>query len=93
MSPLHTPTQHEYEAGMKQAIGRARRYGQKKIVHVYHMLVKETLEVNVIQERRGEVVACQGNCAKFVDDIEGIEDVQTCEGEELDLELGGANLM
>ncbi|KAJ5805782.1 C-5 cytosine methyltransferase [Penicillium pulvis] len=93
VSPLHTPTQHEYEAGMKQAIGRARRYGQKKIVHVYHMLVKETLEVNVIQERRGEVVACQGNCAKFVDDIEDIEDVQTCEGEELDLELGGANLM
>lgn len=78
---------------MKQAIGRARRYGQKRTVHVYHMLVKDTLEVNLIQDRREQIVVCSGDCAEFVDDIDGIEDVLTCEGEELDLGLGGANLM
>ncbi|KAJ6110097.1 C-5 cytosine methyltransferase [Penicillium sp. IBT 16267x] len=92
VSPLHTPTQHDYEAGMKQAIGRARRYGQKKTVHVYHMLVKFTAEINLIQDRREQILACQGDSARFVFDIEemSVED-ETCEGEDLD--FGGDNLI
>ncbi|KAJ5676206.1 hypothetical protein N7462_009103 [Penicillium macrosclerotiorum] len=53
LSPLHAPTQHDYEAGMTQAIGRVRRFGQEKSVHVYHMLVPQTAEVNIYQGRHG----------------------------------------
>ncbi|KAJ5353028.1 hypothetical protein N7452_002002 [Penicillium brevicompactum] len=53
LSPLFTSTQHDWEAGMTQAIGRARRYGQQKTVHVYHLLVKNTYDVNIFQERHG----------------------------------------
>jgi SNF2 family DNA or RNA helicase len=38
LSPLLAKTQYEYEANMKQAIRRARRYGQEKPVHVYHFV-------------------------------------------------------
>lgn len=38
---------------MTQAIGRARRYGQQRTVHVYHLLVKNTYDVNIFQERHG----------------------------------------
>ncbi|KAJ5921180.1 C-5 cytosine methyltransferase [Penicillium verhagenii] len=56
VSPLHTMSQHEYDAGMKQAIGRARRYGQNKTVNIYHMLVENTAEINVVEERRKETL-------------------------------------
>ena len=36
---------------MTQAIGRARRYGQKRKVQVYHLLVKNTYDVNIFQKR------------------------------------------
>lgn len=78
---------------MKQAIGRARRYGQPKTVNVYHMLVKGTLEINLIQDRREQIVVCSGDFAKFVDNTDGMDDFETCEGEELELELVGANLV
>lgn len=38
---------------MTQAIGRARRYGQQRTVHVYHLLVRNTYEVNIFQKRHG----------------------------------------
>lgn len=36
---------------MTQAIGRARRFGQKKHVHVYHLLAENTADVSIFQER------------------------------------------
>jgi hypothetical protein len=51
LSPLFVATQHDWEAGMTQAIGRARRFGQERAVHVYHLLVKNTYDVNIFQKR------------------------------------------
>jgi hypothetical protein len=49
-------TQYDYDSSMTQAIGRALRYGQTRRVHVYHLLVKKTIDVNIFQERRGKVL-------------------------------------
>ena len=46
---------------MTQAIGRARRYGQTKAVHVYHMLAKFTADVNVYQQRQDRVLVGRGD--------------------------------
>lgn len=51
-----TQTQYDYDSSMTQAIGRARRYGQIKHVHVYHLLVKRTIDVNIFQDRRGKIL-------------------------------------
>lgn len=36
---------------MTQAIGRARRYGQKKSVYIYHMAARNTMDVDVLEKR------------------------------------------
>lgn len=56
LSPLLALTQHEYEAGMTQAIGRCRRYGQERTVHVHHMLSAFTADLNVWQDRTSLVL-------------------------------------
>lgn len=42
----------KYQSAMEQAIGRARRYGQKKEVHVYHFLYQHTFDVDLFEEMR-----------------------------------------
>ncbi|KAI5288949.1 hypothetical protein KEM54_004637 [Ascosphaera aggregata] len=56
LSPLFTMSKYDYTSGMTQAIGRARRYGQTKHVHIYHFLTLNTLEVNIFEQRRQEVI-------------------------------------
>lgn len=51
LSPLILPEQSDWESGMIQAIGRVRRYGQKRDVHVYHLLSKDTADVTIFKER------------------------------------------
>ena len=41
---------------MAQAIGRSRRYGQEKHVHVYHFMALKTIEVSIFETRRRQVV-------------------------------------
>ncbi len=48
--------QQIYDSTMKQAIGRAHRYGQKKIVQVYHFLTAFTFDVDLFEERRHQIV-------------------------------------
>lgn len=36
---------------MTQAIGRARRWGQEKLVHVYHFVTTKTIDVDIIEQR------------------------------------------
>ncbi|KAL1955354.1 hypothetical protein VTO42DRAFT_8636 [Malbranchea cinnamomea] len=55
-SPLVARSQYDYESGMAQAIGRCRRYGQLKHVHIYHLLTLKTIEVNIFEQRRREQV-------------------------------------
>jgi hypothetical protein len=46
---------------MTQAIGRSLRYGQKKTVHIYHMLSMDTADVTIFQARnKGSIVCCDG---------------------------------
>ncbi|WEW57992.1 hypothetical protein PRK78_003459 [Emydomyces testavorans] len=54
--PLIALSQYNYDSGMSQAIGRSRRYGQQKHVHIYHFLVLKTVEVNIFERRRRECV-------------------------------------
>lgn len=50
-SPLLTSTQQSYIASMTQCIGRAKRYGQQKTVHVYRFVALRTIDVDILQER------------------------------------------
>ncbi|KAL2374928.1 hypothetical protein RJ035_003387 [Blastomyces gilchristii] len=52
--PLFAKSQYDYNSGMAQAIGRSRRYGQQKHVHIYHFLALKTIEVNIFEQRRQE---------------------------------------
>lgn len=36
---------------MIQAIGRVRRYGQKRTVHVWHLLSDDTADITILKER------------------------------------------
>ncbi|CAD6580658.1 MAG: hypothetical protein ASARMPRED_000285 [Alectoria sarmentosa] len=56
-SPLLTDTQQEYNASSTQCIGRAKRYGQQKTVHVYRILALRTIDVDILQEREQKTLA------------------------------------
>jgi len=36
---------------MAQAIARSRRYGQQKKVHIYHVIAKRTIDVDILEHR------------------------------------------
>jgi len=58
-SPFYTTglnAQDKYEAAITQAIGRAKRFGQEKIVHVYHFLTVETIDVDYYEARTRQVI-------------------------------------
>ncbi|RDW92414.1 hypothetical protein BP5796_01808 [Coleophoma crateriformis] len=48
--------QAAYRDQKLQAIGRARRHGQKHDVHVYEMLSSNTIDVDIIQMRTGKIL-------------------------------------
>ncbi|KAL3480708.1 hypothetical protein BJX99DRAFT_266140 [Aspergillus californicus] len=84
LSPLLAQTQYDYDSSMIQAIGRCRRYGQTKHVHVYHLLAKMTIDVNIFQERRGKVLVERGGEAVLVSSEDALEsEAMTCQGPEL----------
>ena len=68
VAPLLAPTQYDYESMMKQAVGRAFRYGQPKpIVHVYHFATMMTTEVNILEMReKGVLVDGADNEEQFI---------------------------
>lgn len=51
VSPLITRNQNEWDAQMKQALGRCVRYRQKKTVYIYHFVVDETIEADTLEWR------------------------------------------
>ncbi|EFQ99013.1 DNA repair protein rad8 [Nannizzia gypsea CBS 118893] len=59
--PLVAQSQYDYDSGMAQAIGRSRRYGQLKHVHIYHVLALKTVEVNIFEQRRRQYLAKRGD--------------------------------
>ena len=61
MSPYHvegSDGQREYDAAMKQAIGRALRMGQMKDrpVHVYQFFAKKTVDVDLLEHRNSMIL-------------------------------------
>lgn len=62
LSPLLRDSQYIYEATMAQAIGRARRHGQKKHIHVYRLAALHTIDVDILEhrERRTNAITEQG---------------------------------
>jgi hypothetical protein len=40
---------------MAQAIARCRRYGQKKTVHIYHIIAQRTIDVDILEHRHKRV--------------------------------------
>ncbi|KAF2759990.1 hypothetical protein EJ05DRAFT_475012 [Pseudovirgaria hyperparasitica] len=57
IAPLLSRTQEHYNQAMEQAIGRARRYGQKKEVQIYRFVALGTIEADILQLRE------RRNCA------------------------------
>jgi hypothetical protein len=51
--PLLAGSNQEYVAYETQAIGRIRRYGQKKKVHVWRFLANNTIDTRIFEERTG----------------------------------------
>lgn len=49
--PLLAATRQEYEAYETQAIGRIRRYGQTKTVHVWRFLARNTIDTEIFVDR------------------------------------------
>lgn len=84
LSPLLSQTQYDYDSSMTQAIGRCRRYGQTRHVHVYHLLAKLTIDVNIFQERREKVLVENNGEPVLVTRDEAVEsEAISCEGPSL----------
>ncbi|KAB2572419.1 DNA repair protein RAD5 [Lasiodiplodia theobromae] len=61
LSPLLTSTSQKYHAAMIQSIGRARRYGQQRPIHVYRFIAPHTIDVDILEQReqRSEALGSQ----------------------------------
>lgn len=66
VSPYLTDREQTYHAAMTQAIGRARRYGQTKVVHTYHFLALKTIDVDVFEQNNHVIVDTNFEKQKFV---------------------------
>lgn len=62
LSPLLKDSQYGYDSTMAQTIGRARRHGQKKEIHIYRIAALDTIDVDVLEqrERRKDALVEQG---------------------------------
>ncbi|KAL5360693.1 hypothetical protein BJX96DRAFT_184740 [Aspergillus floccosus] len=84
LSPMLAQTQYDYDSAVTQAIGRCRRYGQTKHVHIYHLLAKRTIDVNIFQERRGKVLVERKGVPVLVTPDEADEsEAMSCQGPSL----------
>jgi SNF2 family DNA or RNA helicase len=52
LSPLLTETQEIYDANETQAIGRVKRFGQRKHVHIYRFMTTGTVDEEIYTQRR-----------------------------------------
>ncbi|KAI9683648.1 MAG: hypothetical protein M1829_004953 [Trizodia sp. TS-e1964] len=65
LSPILTDSQYRYDSSMTQAIGRARRFGQKKTVYIYHFLSLKTIDVDIMELRSGKKLARRASDGSF----------------------------
>ncbi|KAL7418749.1 DNA (cytosine-5-)-methyltransferase dmt5 [Cryptotrichosporon argae] len=57
LGPLLVDSLHKYRQAETQAIGRVRRYGQSKTVHIHRLLALDTIDVAIYNERTKEMKA------------------------------------
>ena len=50
--PLLAGSQQEYDSYETQAVGRIRRFGQRKVVHVWRFLAEDTIDTEIYAQRR-----------------------------------------
>lgn len=55
LSPLLSPSKEIYQACETQAIGRLVRYGQTKHVYVYRFLTRDTIDMEIFDQRTKEL--------------------------------------
>lgn len=48
--------QQQYEAAMAQAVGRVRRFGQTRRVHIYQYVASKTIDVDILEKRSSKVL-------------------------------------
>jgi site-specific DNA-cytosine methylase len=51
LSPLLRDNQYSYDSTMAQAIGRVRRHGQTRPIHVYRICALHTIDVDILEHR------------------------------------------
>jgi hypothetical protein len=54
VSPLLTETDYEWRASETQAIGRIRRYGQTRKVHIWRFISEDTMDAEIYEKRTGK---------------------------------------
>jgi len=64
--PLHVASLQKYIACETQAIGRIRRYGQKKKVHLWRFLATDTIDTTIYNDRIAAQVALEKKRAQEV---------------------------
>lgn len=57
LGPLFTNSLMNYRAVETQAIGRVRRYGQDRTVHIHRLLAMDTIDVTIYEARQKELEA------------------------------------
>lgn len=83
VSPLITRDQAEWDAQMKQALGRCIRFRQKKTVHVYHMVMDETIEVDTLEWRyKKEILVSPGRAVGKFNTGDTIEFLERFDGQD-----------
>ena len=50
--PLLVNRQEEYNSCDTQAVGRIRRYGQSRVVHLYRFIVANSIDEDIFRQRR-----------------------------------------
>ncbi|WVQ80273.1 hypothetical protein IAT38_002378 [Cryptococcus sp. DSM 104549] len=55
LGPLLMSNLFNYRAAETQAIGRIRRYGQQKLVHIHRLLAPDTIDMTIFKGRREEL--------------------------------------
>ena len=52
LHPLYAETQHEFDAKERQAVGRVRRPGQERDIHLYRFYIEHSLDHDILMERQ-----------------------------------------
>ena len=84
LSPVLANSQYDYDSIMTQTTGRCLRYGQKKHVHIYHFLALNTIDVNILQHRREQIVVKRDGKFLLVDRKEAFDGETSWRGHSLD---------